>query len=119
MPSECFAKLRNRSESGVRTGPPRAYLLPFACWREKGPGDEGGDRAMATRNAAKTLRSMPCSEAPPSGDEWLRSMHLTACSDLHTTYATHTTYLTYATCLTCPTAPAPAPSLVSQINTIC
>ena len=105
MPSECFAKLRNRSESGVRTGPPRAYLLPFACWREKGPGDEGGDRAMATRNAAKTLRSMPCSEAPPSGDEWLRSMHLTACSDLHTTYATHTTYLTYATCLTCPTAP--------------
>jgi|GEM_PF-6088823 len=32
--------------------------LPFSRWREKGPGDEGGDRATATLNAHGT--AVPC-----------------------------------------------------------
>gem|GEM_PF-4003605 len=32
--------------------------LPFSRWREKGPGDEGGDRAAATFNALGT--AVPC-----------------------------------------------------------
>jgi len=61
--------------------------LPFSRWREKGPGDEGGDRATATLNAHGT--AVPCYDewglyvaircqavevarkSPPSGDEWL------------------------------------------------
>jgi|688.fasta_scaffold04999_16 hypothetical protein len=42
--------------------------LPFSRWREKGPGDEGGDRATATLNAHGT--------AVPCYDLWLPLLRL-------------------------------------------